>query len=257
MSGWDDWDANEPPDVTGHPRTLAEVPPPAATTPGRRAQRRARKRDEQHQRQQSVATSRARKRRALTDLEHAPGLAVLVVAVIVVGVVVWLRLSSSSDEGEAAADSGVQSTSASAIETSPLELDPHAGVRVLNPSGMPSAPGEPDPATGSDPVSAAIAFAAQACALNGGESRADYEARLAALSTPQVAAAWEGGSAQQIACMQLAGTATTQSESAATVSVSGVQVYADAAAADGLRAYRWSASIELTTSNGAWAVSGA
>ena len=191
------------------------------------------------------------------QLEGTPGVAVLAAALVVVGVVIWLRLTDADrTEATAAASRPTSDTPTAASPPSSVVLDPHAGAEVLPPRSMPPAPpdmAETSPA--SDPVEAAVAFATQACAVLSGESEQQYRARVAAFSTPATAAAWSHGSAQRVHCMQLVGTLQGGDAASASVAVTAVQVYTDPSAREGMRAYRWSATVALVYAGDGWTVS--
>lgn len=207
--------------------------------------------------QRGRRNSQQRRRRALGELEQTPGLVMLVIALVIVGVVLWVSLSAEDDQVDAATPGRAPASAAGTSTTAAgITLDPHAGVQVLNPRSFPPAPADPTDAAGKDAASAAAAFAAQACALNAGESRSEYEQRLTLVASAQVAAAWEVGSALRIACLQLAAAITQESAAAADVYVTGVQVYADPDAPDGMRAHRWSAELHVKKVDEVWQVSG-
>ena len=191
------------------------------------------------------------------QLEGTPGVAVLVAALVVVGVVVWLRLTDAdSVEATAAASRPTSDTPAAAPPSPSVVLDPHAGVEVLPPRSMPPAPpAMAETSSVSDPVEAAVAFATQACAVLSGESEQHYRARVAAVSTPAAAAAWSHGSAQRVHCMQPGGTLQGGDAASASVLVMAVQVYTDPSARKGMRAYRWSATVTVVYAGDGWTVS--
>ena len=194
----------------------------------------------------------------MQQLEGTPGVPVLIAALVVVAVVIWLRLQNN-DSTEVSAAASDLTSDAPATSSPPVSvvLDPHAGSEVLPPRGMPPAPSSPGSHSASaNPVAAAEAFAAQACAALAEESTQEYRQRLAAFSTPQTAQSWTGGSAQRVHCMQIAGALISSDPAVPVVQVGAVQVYADPSDAEGMRAYRWSATLTLASSGQGWTVSG-
>lgn len=257
MSAWEQWEQ----ELASAAPSTEQLPASAGGQPAGGSRRGRRRTARRQRRIVARSAQRAVRRRYLADMESIPGVAVLVLAVVVAGVVVGLRLSADSNS---AATAGTTTTAPSADATAAdgaaatlsIELDPHAGVEVLPPRGMPAAPGPPDTASTGDPVAAGIAFAAQACAYLPGETPQQYQERLAPLSSPQLAASWQHGSAQRVHCLQLTATLASTDPAAPVVDIAAVQVYHDPTGVDCMRAYRWSATVSLKPGDSGWRVTG-
>lgn len=242
MTAWQDWERDLD-EVVAEPSPTEQVP---AQT-GRRGRRSARKRA-------ARSEMRTVRRGYLNAAEGLSGLVMLVAAIVLVGVVVWLRLSSNGDLAAAASSTAV-AVPTSAAESVRLVVDPHAGAEVLPPRSMPS---KPPAAAGPfpDPAAAAAAFAVQACTWLPGDSEEAYRARLGAVATPSAAAGWQHGTAERVGCMQVSAAVQSNDGAAATAVLSAVQVYPDSADQDGMRAYRWASTVQLVAAGGTWKVTG-
>lgn len=254
MTAWQQWeDELDDRDRSASSSAPAADPRNERVRVGRRTRRRER-------RQAARYGQRAARRRYLGDAEATPGVAVLIGALLVVGVVVWLRLGSDgkgpTTNAQQASDTAV-TAAGSGPAVPPTSLDPHAGAEVLPPRAFPPAPPKATaPAAGADPLATATGFASQACARRSGESEQEFRDRLAPYSTSAAADAWQHGSAERIHCMQLDGGVLSADASTAKVTVTAVQVYPDATDPEGMRAYRWAATVSLVLDGQSWKVAG-